>query len=80
MKKLINYFLQGLLYIVPIAVTSYVAIWALKSIDSILPFQFPGLGIIVIVCIIILIGYLGSTIIKSPVNAFFQNYLKKRHY
>ena len=77
MKKLINYFLQGLLYIVPIAVTSYVAVWALKSIDSILPFKFPGLGIIVIVSIIILIGYLGSTIIKSPVNSFFQKLLKK---
>jgi len=77
MKKIINYFLQGLLYIVPIAVTSYVAIWALKSIDNILPFQFPGLGVIVIFLLIILIGYIGSSIIKSPINSFFQKLLEK---
>ena len=39
MKKIINYFLQGLLYIVPIYVTLYVVYWAFNKIDSILPFQ-----------------------------------------
>ena len=35
-KKLIYYFLQGLLYIVPIAVTSYVAIWVIRSLENII--------------------------------------------
>ena len=77
MKKIINYFLQGLLYIVPISVTIYVVYWTFIKIDGILPFQFPGLGLIVIIFMIILIGYLGSTIIKSPINSFFQKILKK---
>ena len=77
MKKIINYFLQGLLYIVPITVTFYVVYWSFKKIDGILPFEMPGLGILVITLLIILIGYLGSTIITSPINAFFQKILEK---
>ena len=77
MKKIINYFLQGLLYIVPITVTLYVVVWTFQKIDGILPFQFPGLGLIVIISLITIIGFLGSVVITSPINAFFQNLLKR---
>ncbi|CAI8249824.1 MAG: Uncharacterised protein [Cryomorphaceae bacterium] len=77
MKKIINYFLQGLLYIVPISVTFYVVYWTFQKIDGILPFQFPGLGLIVIIALITFIGFAGSVIIASPINSFFQRLLKK---
>ena len=77
MKKFINYFLQGLLYIVPITVTLYVVYWTFQKIDGILPFQFPGLGLIVIILLITLIGFVGSAIITSPINSFFQRLLKR---
>jgi uncharacterized membrane protein len=77
MKKFINYFLQGLLYIVPISVTLYVVYWTFIKIDGILPFQFPGLGLIAIIALITFIGFAGSAIIASPINSFFQGLLKK---
>ena len=86
MKKIINYFLQGLLYIVPISVTLYVVYWAFKKIDKIIPglldklgldMQIPGLGLIIIIALITLIGFAGSVIIASPINSFFQKLLKK---
>ena len=77
MKKFINYFLQGLLYIVPITVTLYVVYWTFQKIDGILPFQFPGLGLIIIISLITFIGFVGSAIIASPINAFFQRLLKR---
>ena len=77
MKKFINYFLQGLLYIVPLTVTMYVVVWTFQKIDGILPFQFPGLGLIIIISLITIIGFLGSAVITSPINAFFQNLLKR---
>ena len=77
MKKFINYFLQGLLYIVPITVTLYVVYWTFQKIDGILPFQFPGLGLIIIIALITFIGFVGSAIITSPINAFFQRLLKR---
>jgi len=60
MKKLINYFLQGLLFVVPVAVTVYVVIKAVVWLDNLLPvkvpipvpgaesFDLPGLGILLI--------------------------------
>lgn len=77
MKRIINYFLQGLLYIVPIVVTVYVVFWVFKKIDGILPFQFPGLGVIVILVLITLIGFIGTSIISNPINAFFERLLNK---
>jgi uncharacterized membrane protein len=86
MKKIINYFLQGLLYIVPITVTLYVVVLVLDKIDNIIPglldklginLQIPGLGLIIIIVLITIIGFLGSVIITSPINSFFQNLLKK---
>ena len=77
MKKFINYFLQGLLYIIPITVTLYAVYWTFQKIDGILPFQFPGLGLIVIILLITLIGFVGSAIITSPINSFFQRLLKR---
>ncbi len=86
MKKIIKYFLQGLLYIVPITVTLYVVVLVLEKIDSIIPtlldklgvdLQIPGLGLIIIIVLITIIGFLGSVIITSPINSFFQNLLKK---
>jgi len=77
MKKFINYFLQGLLYIVPISATLYVVYWTFIKIDGILPFQFPGLGLIAVIALITFIGFAGSAIIASPINSFFQGLLKK---
>ena len=77
MKNIINYFLQGLLYIVPITVTGAFVVWAFKKIDGILPFDFPGLGLIIIIAFITIIGFLGSTIITSPIYSFFKSLLKK---
>ena len=77
MKRILNYFLQGLLYIVPISVTLYVVYWGFIKVDGILPFEFPGLGLIVIFLLITIIGYLGNLLIKSPFSSFFQKVLEK---
>lgn len=77
MKKIINYFLQGLLYIVPIYVTFYVMFWTFKKIDGLLPFKFPGLGVIVIIALVTFIGFIGTSIIATPINAFFSKMLNK---
>lgn len=77
MKKLINYFLQGLLFIVPITVTGAFVVWAFNKIDGILPLNFPGLGVIIIITFITSVGFLGSSIISTPIYSFFQNLLKK---
>ena len=90
MKKLLRYFLQGILYIVPLFVTIYIVYWAFRKIGGILGDYLPNeneffglalvndiIGLIIIIAIITLIGYIGSTIIGSPINTFFKRILEK---
>lgn len=69
MKRLLAYFLQGLLYTIPIAATVYVVYEAIVLIDGIIPVKVPGLGILILLIVITLIGMLGSTLI---VQQFFS--------
>ena len=80
MKKLISYFLQGLLFIVPIAATIYVVYKLFIFIDGLLPFipvSIPGLGIIAIVGLITFFGYLSTFYFANPLLSFFERMLEK---
>jgi len=85
MRKALNYFLQGLLFVVPIVVTIYVLFKTILWIDSLLPFQIPihipgipdleipGLGLITIFVVVAFVGYLGAHYIRNP----FFHYLER---
>ncbi|GAB5555808.1 MAG: DUF502 domain-containing protein [Schleiferiaceae bacterium] len=77
MKTLIKYFFQGLLYVAPFAVTLYVIVEAFIILDGLIPFYFPGLGIILALAAITLIGFVGSFLIKLPLFDFFDSNLEK---
>jgi uncharacterized membrane protein len=89
MKKLINYFLQGLLFVVPIAVTIYVVIKAVVWLDNLLPvkvpipvpgaesYDLPGLGILLIASIITVAGYIGTRFVRNPVFAIFEGLIER---
>ena len=69
MKKLISYFLQGILYLVPIAATIYVVVKAVVFVDGLVPVKVPGLGLLIILIVVTAAGYLGgSLLIKSIFN------------
>lgn len=76
-KQLISWFLQGMIFIAPVSLTVYVIYISFRFIDGILKdvikqiigVTIPGLGLVVIVALITLIGFLGSSI-------FFSRYLK----
>jgi len=85
LKKAINYFFQGLLFISPITLT----IWALYAtfqfidgllisyLDKLLNRHIPGSGLIVLIFSITLIGVLGSTIFFRPLLNYFDSLLVK---
>ncbi len=89
MRRIFNYFLQGLLFVVPIAVTIYVLIKSILWIDSLLPFQIPvripwldkveipGLGLLVIFSVIAFAGFLGSTYIRNPFFVYLEKWIEK---
>lgn len=67
-KSFIKYFLQGLFYIAPVAVTIYVIFTLVVMLDGLINLDVPGLGILVILVVVSLVGYLGTH--------FFLNYFK----
>jgi uncharacterized membrane protein len=85
MKKLINYFLQGILYIAPIGVTVYILYLLFTFVDSLLKetlkellgIYIPGLGLLIVLLGLILIGMIGQTIIARPFKILFKRILAR---
>jgi len=88
-KKIIQYFLQGLLVLAPIIITAYAVFWVITSIDELLPIftiqdekgnvsvRNFGLGFLLITSTITLIGYLSTFFIRSRVFNFLDNWMEK---
>lgn len=74
-RRLLNYFLRGLLILVPITLTVYIILEALQWIDSLIPVQIPGLGLLIVGGVIILFGYLASTLIARPIFDMMEEIL-----
>ena len=72
LKNVPKYFLQGLFYTIPIAITIYVVIQIFIILDGLLPTKTPGLGILIIIVTITFIGYIGSTILSSSMGSLFR--------
>ncbi|MFH1230587.1 MAG: DUF502 domain-containing protein [Planctomycetota bacterium] len=65
MKKLLSYFLKGLLFVVPFAVTIYVVYIIFIKIDGLLHIPIPGIGFIATLILITFVGFLTSIIITK---------------
>jgi len=85
MKRIIGFFFQGVLFTVPIAVTLFVIYKIFILVDGILspiinevlPFQIPGLGLVIILSLLTFFGFLGSTIIMRPIFSYFERLVEK---
>lgn len=89
MKKIIRFFLQGLLYIVPLAVTIYIIVFAIVWVDSLImdreifkdgflsDYNFPGVGLVIIVFFITSIGFIGQKLISTPLSEGYSKMMKK---
>ena len=80
MKKLVNYLLQGLLYLAPLGITAYIIYSAFTLVDGLsqkllaqfFDFEIPGLGILSLFVFLIFVGFLGRTIIAEPLKKIFK--------
>lgn len=79
LKKIIRYFIQGVLILAPIAITFYLLYGFFNWIDSILrPYvSIPGLGFLIILSFIILIGWVSSYIIMESAIDFLDHWLER---
>ena len=65
-RILLSYFLRGLLVLVPITITVW-AIWnVFVFLDTIIETKIPGAGILLLLAIITVAGWLASTLLFKP--------------
>jgi uncharacterized membrane protein len=76
MKRLLYYFIQGLLYTTPIAITIYLLWSTLSYLDDLIPLNIPGLGLLSLIAIITFIGFIGGFTIKFRFVKFLDRLLK----
>jgi len=85
MKKLVNYLLQGLLYIAPLGITAYIIYGVFTFMDGLLQellvkffdTKIPGLGFLTLILFLILVGFLGRTLIAQPIKLLFKNIIDR---
>jgi uncharacterized membrane protein len=85
MKKLANYLLQGVLYIAPLTITGYIIYSVFMFMDGILQklliqffdIKIPGLGFLTLILFLILVGFIGRTIIADPLKVLFKNIINR---
>lgn len=77
MKRLVGYFLNGLIFTAPAALTLYV-LWAVfRTVDGWIPFTIPGLGFLATIGLITLVGFLASNFLSRRVLDWVDDLLER---
>jgi len=84
-KRLLFFFLQGLLFIGPVAITIYAIkvtfFWIdgflYQYFETYLHIKIPGLGLITILAFITLMGFLGSSLLFKPMASKIDRMISK---
>lgn len=72
MRTLTRSFAQGLLVLAPVAITLWVVIFTVTTLDDWLNTRIPGLGIIIAAAGITLIGYLTGNVVGNKVLRWLE--------
>jgi uncharacterized membrane protein len=67
MKRISQYFLQGLLVLVPVVATVYVVYIIFSKIDGIFPFDMPGVGFLLTIALILAVGSVTSNLLANRI-------------
>ena len=88
---LLNYFIKGLLIVMPLGVAIFLIFWAVSRIDNALNLSdmlwvdpktgkhvyIPGLGILNVVVIILIAGILVTNVVTEPIKRWFYRWLNR---
>ena len=90
-KAILNYLIKGLLIVVPIAVSIFIVVWAVTTVDSWLNVNnilgvnprtgesrnIPGLGLLTVLAIILLAGIFVTNLVTEPMYNWFQRMMQR---
>ena len=88
-KKMLQYFLQGMLLLAPVSISMYSLYFVVSSIDGMIPIfthvdemgkvrvQNYGLGFVIIIAVVVLLGYISSFFITGRIVSFVDKVFQK---
>ena len=89
-QSIIYFLIKGTLVTVPVAGAIFLIIWIVASVDSSLnitqhfleddkghPLYIPGIGILTVVCLLILIGFIFTTLVTEPIKNWLTRTIKR---
>ena len=84
-KKIIQYFLQGVLLVAPVVIVGYILYslfvsvdgWLNDKISPLIGFNIPGLGIIILFFSLTLLGFIGQTALIKPLKRIAGKLIKR---
>ncbi len=71
-KRILSYFLRGLLFVTPVVVTLYIIYQTILFLDNLIPVPLPGIGILMVLALITFVGYLASLFFAQPIFDWFE--------
>ena len=87
---LLNYFVKGLIIVVPIGAAAFLIFWGVAKIDEALnlsgifqtdskgqPIYIPGLGILNVLVIILKMGFLVTNVITDPIKQWLNRWIDR---
>jgi uncharacterized membrane protein len=94
MKKfigiLLNYFVKGLIVVMPIGAAAFLMFWGVAKVDETLnlsgifltdskghPIYIPGLGILNVMIIILVVGILVTNVITDPIKHWLNRWINR---
>jgi uncharacterized membrane protein len=81
MHRLVRWFLQGLIYFVPIALTVFVLVASFRAIDQglrgLLGVSVPGAGVLILLVVVTLLGFLLSNFLSRRILGLFERFLDR---
>ncbi|NCI51880.1 DUF502 domain-containing protein [Sediminibacterium roseum] len=93
LKRLLQYFFQGLIVLAPIGITIWVVLGLFNFVDGILPNivhtvapdylskdatgRFPGLGFVVVIALVLLVGWMSSLFVGVRLVAVLDSLLER---
>ena len=77
LKKISNYFFQGLIFLAPIGITAYIFYKAFVFIDGLLGLPYPGAGFVLTIVGVTLLGFLTSNFLTRSIFQLLDRLLTR---
>jgi uncharacterized membrane protein len=88
-RRLLQYFLQGILVLAPVSITVYIIYHVFVWLDTLVPiyinlsgdpaepFYLPGIGFLLVLAFVLAVGYVSSFFVVGRILSVFDHWLEK---